>query len=129
ASDIADAVLDEALAGHTTAGTLGKAIADILEDTGTTIPGLIGGLNDFDPQNDVVAHVTLVDTVTTNTDMRGTDSAATAASLSTLAGKVDDILQDTGTTIPGLIGGLNDVSAADVNAACDQAIADAGLAT
>lgn len=41
-ADIADAVLDEALAGHTSAGTLGKAIADIetdvdavLVDTGT----------------------------------------------------------------------------------------------
>jgi hypothetical protein len=33
AADIADAVLDEALSGHTTAGTLGKAVADILVDT------------------------------------------------------------------------------------------------
>lgn len=33
AANIADAVLDEATAGHTTAGTLGKAIADILADT------------------------------------------------------------------------------------------------
>ena len=32
AGDIADAVLDEALSGHTTAGTLGKAIADIESD-------------------------------------------------------------------------------------------------
>ncbi len=33
----------------------------------------------FDPANHVVAHVTLVDTVTTNTDMRGTDGANTTA--------------------------------------------------
>jgi hypothetical protein len=33
ASAIADAVLDEAMSGHTTAGTLGKAVADTLEDT------------------------------------------------------------------------------------------------
>ena len=33
AATIADAVLDEALAGHTTAGTLGKAVADIEADT------------------------------------------------------------------------------------------------
>jgi hypothetical protein len=45
----------------------------------------------FDPAVDVVANVTLVDTVTTNTDMRGTDSAATAANLATTDGKVDDI--------------------------------------
>lgn len=33
ANAIADAVLDEALSGHTTAGTLGKAISDTLADT------------------------------------------------------------------------------------------------
>lgn len=48
----------------------------------------IAALNDFDPAVDVVAHVTLVDTTTTNTDMRGTDGANTtpppsAATIST----------------------------------------------
>jgi len=38
-----------------------------------------------------VSRVTLCDTVTTNTDQRGTDSAATAANLSSLDGKVDVI--------------------------------------
>ena len=33
----------------------------------------------FDPAADTVAHVTLVDTTTTNTDMRGTDNAALAS--------------------------------------------------
>lgn len=33
AASVADAVLDEALSGHTTAGTLGKAVADIEVDT------------------------------------------------------------------------------------------------
>jgi hypothetical protein len=33
--DIADAVCDEALSGHTTAGTVAKAVSDILADTGT----------------------------------------------------------------------------------------------
>jgi len=37
----------------------------------------IDALNDFDPSSDVVAHVTLVDTTTTNTDMVGTDGANT----------------------------------------------------
>jgi hypothetical protein len=36
AGAIADAVLDEATSGHTTTGTLGKAIIDILDDTGTS---------------------------------------------------------------------------------------------
>lgn len=35
AAGIADAVLDEALSGHTGAGSLGKAVADTLADTGT----------------------------------------------------------------------------------------------
>ena len=39
----------------------------------------IAALNDFDPSSDVVARVTLVDTVTVNTDMRGTDGANTIA--------------------------------------------------
>ena len=39
----------------------------------------IAALNNFDPVNDVVARVTLVDTTTANTDMRGTDSANTTA--------------------------------------------------
>ena len=94
AAAIADAVLDEALSGHTTAGTLGKAIADIetdaaaiLVDTGTTLP----------------------------------------ATLSTIDGIVDAILVDTDTTIPGLISGLNDLSAAQVNAEVDTALVDIGL--
>lgn len=55
AADIADAVLDEALSGHTTAGTLGKAIADIESDVTAVladtdelqtddIPGLVSAL-------------------------------------------------------------------------------------
>lgn len=46
-----------------------------------------------------LARVTLVDTTTTNTDMRGTDNAATAANLATVASYLDteiaDILADT----------------------------------
>lgn len=38
----------------------------------------------FDPAVDTVANVTLVGTTTTNTDMRGTDSAATAAQVTAL---------------------------------------------
>ena len=77
--------------------------------------------NYFDPAADTVAHVTLVDTTTTNTDMRGTDSAATASALATHDGKldtvdanVDSVLEDTGTTIPGLISALNNLSTSDV---------------
>jgi hypothetical protein len=41
AADTADAVLDEPVAEHQAAGTLGKYIADILGDTDSTLPALI----------------------------------------------------------------------------------------
>ena len=47
----------------------------------------------------------LLDAIPT-TAMRGTDSAATASALATVATNVDSILVDTGTTIPGLIDDL-----------------------
>jgi len=50
-----------------------------VEVTARELKADIAALNDFDPANDTVARVTLVDTVTTNTDMRGTDSANTVA--------------------------------------------------
>ena len=71
----------------------------------------ITALNDFDPAVDTVANVALVATTTTNTDMRGTDSAATAANLATVDTVVDSILVDTGTTIPAQITALNNVEA------------------
>lgn len=40
-ADVADAVLDEAMSGHTSAGSFGKAVADILEDTATTLPATL----------------------------------------------------------------------------------------
>lgn len=109
----------------------------------STTDGKIDGLNDFDPSNDTVAHVTLVDTTTTNSDMitdTGTDVAAIKAVTDNLpdlgaltsiaqASTLADVLTDTGTTIPEQISGLNNLSSADVNAACDTAISDAALAT
>lgn len=82
----------------------------------TGVPSLasqssIDDLNDFDPDNDVVANVTLVGTTTTNTDMRGTDSALLASGytapdnagivdieskVDTIDSVVDSILVDTG---------------------------------
>jgi hypothetical protein len=62
---------------------------DVLSTSGSII-NAIGNLNDFDPSNDTVANVTLVDTVTTNTDMRGTDNAALATNLMAVSGSVFD---------------------------------------
>lgn len=47
----------------------------------------------YDPGTNKVQGVVLVDTCTTNTDMRGTDSAATAASLAVVAGYLDTEVQ------------------------------------
>lgn len=97
AADIPDAVWDELKAGHVTANTFGafldvlvssrassgalttvnNTVDAILIDTDTTIPAIIGALNDFDPTTDAVANVTLVATTTTNTDMVGTNGANT----------------------------------------------------
>jgi hypothetical protein len=49
------------------------------------------GASTFDPTTDEVAHVTLVDTTTVNTDMRGTDSAATAAELAAHDAKLEGV--------------------------------------
>jgi len=50
-----------------------------LESKQDTVQTSIDNLNDFNPASDTVARVTLVDTTTTNTDMRGTDGANTTA--------------------------------------------------
>lgn len=93
AAAIADAVLDEALAGHVTAGTLGKAVADIESD----------------------ATAILADTNELQTDdIPGTlATLATAAALATVDSNVDAILVDTGTTLPAQI---NSVPTATENA-------------
>jgi len=84
--------------------TVDTNVDSILVDTGTTLPGQISGLNDVAATDIVsagaittlsgaVVNVDLVDTVTTNTDMRGTDSASTAASVAALNDiSVSDVL-------------------------------------
>ena len=67
---IADAVDDTSVEDYS------KFMADV---SALALEASIIALNDFDPASDTVAHVTLVDTTTTNTDQRGTDGAALAA--------------------------------------------------
>lgn len=108
ASAIADAVLDEAMSGHVSAGSLGKAVADILEDTSTTLEGSLIAVS----ENLVTILGTPTDTnISTDIVNMKSDTAA--------------ILIDTDTTIPALISGLNNISTAQVNAQCDLAISDA----
>ena len=77
----------------------------------------------YDPTTHKVQGVVLTDTCTTNTDMRGTDNAYTGTpptvtairqEMDTNSTQLAAILTDTGTTIPGLINELNDLSAQDV---------------
>lgn len=104
-----------------------KAVTDVIPDSGAmtsiaqestlgTVQTSVSNLNDFDPAVDVVAHVTLVDTTTTNTDMRGTENGATEAKQDIIDANVDLILEDTDTTIPAQITALNNISPAEVNA-------------
>lgn len=102
-----------------------------LLSTSGAIVDQIGNLNNFDPAIDVVAHVTLVDTTTTNSDMRGTDNAALATELakvpksdgsvswnSTALAAIEaealDAIQDYDAATGSDIAGLNDISASDV---------------
>ena len=68
------------LASAAELGIVDGNVDTILQDTSVDLPNQIDGLNNFDPTTDTVARVTLVDTTTANTDMRGTDDAVLAAS-------------------------------------------------
>lgn len=92
----------------------------------------------YDPATNKVQGVVLVDTTTTNTDMRGTDSAFLAASAPTNFGdlaitattglvSVGTNNDKAGYSISGTkttLDALNDVSTAQVNAEVDTALAD-----
>lgn len=89
---------------------------------------------DYVVVGDTIAGVTLCTTCTTNTDMRGTDSAATEAKQDIIDTNVDQIetavitnaagvdiaadiitiKADTGTTLPATIAALNDITVADI---------------
>lgn len=78
-------------------GVVDNNVDAILQDTSVDIPAQIAALNDFDPATDTVANVTLVDTTTSNTDMRGTDGALLAVSAPTNFGDLS-ITASTGLT-------------------------------
>jgi len=70
----------------------------------------------------IIPNVTLVDTTSTNSDMRGTDGANTNApdntTIAAIAGYLDTemtaVLLATQTTIPDLIAALNDITPGDI---------------
>ena len=101
--------------------TLSPALATTVS-SGTTFLLLPGG---FDPANDTVA------TVTTNTDMRGTDSAALATALATAQTDLDTLTGSDGATLataqgnyaPAKAGDSMALSAAAVDAVWDELLA------
>lgn len=119
-TQIAEVVWNEDLAGHTTAGTSGKAIVDTLEDTNEMQTDWADGgrldtiLDARMAESSINTTGGAVDLVTANTDMRGTDNAALATDLAIVDAIVDAILADTSVSIPALIAALNDPSAAAI---------------
>lgn len=127
AAQVADAVWEEAIADHSgtsgsTAESLaaaggsgdpwitslpgsytgtqaGKILADILDDTGTTIPGTIATV-------DANVDAILADTAEIGAAGAGLTALATASALATVDSNVDAILVDTGTTLPATLGAL-----------------------
>jgi hypothetical protein len=87
---------------------------------------------DYVVESDTIAGVTLVGTCTTNTDMRGTDSAALASvctesrlaelDAANLPADIDNILTDTGISLPADIAALENISSSDVETACGNSL-------
>ena len=91
ASEIAGAVWDEALSGHTTAGSAGKALADALADTSELQQDWANG-GRLDNILDARASQASVDDIPTNSELTAAlSSLATASALSTVASNVNGI--------------------------------------
>jgi hypothetical protein len=89
-----------------------------------TVSGDIAALNDFDPAADTVARVTLVDTVTANTDMRGTDGANITspdnASIAAIKAKTDSLTFTKANELDTNIQSVNDVTVSGTGATGDE---------
>ena len=122
AAAIADAVWDESLAAHTSAGSTGEAL------DGATAPSA-ADVADAVWDEAIAGHLTAGSTgASLNAAGSAGDPWATTLPGSytgSQAGKIlDDILTDTGTSIPSSISGLNDLSQADVRTAVGLASAN-----
>lgn len=104
AAAIADAVLDEALSGHVTAGSLGKAVADIETDA----TAILADTNELQ---------------TNQGDWATATGFATSSALATVDSNVDAILVDTGNTLPATlstIAGYIDTEVSAIKAVTDN---------
>jgi len=137
-AEIADAVWDEATSGHTTAGSTGKAVIDILEDTGTTLDGrlpaaLVGGRMDanvgaistdataadnLEAMLDGTGGVTLTTALTgpITGNITGSLSGSVGSVTGDVGGAVNSVTGNVGGNVTGSVGSLAAQAKADVNA-------------
>jgi len=93
----------------------------VLVDTGTTLPASIAALpTAVENRTEMDSNSTQLTAIVADTNELQTDWA-NGGRLDLIA---DAILVDTGTTIPALIGALENISAAEVNSQCDTALTD-----
>lgn len=118
AAAIADAVLDEALSGHTTAGTAGERLGRIPN----AAAGGSGGLPTVDANNHIAGIQGTINDLDGLDTAQDAQHAATQALVATVDTVVDAILVDTGTTIPALIAALNDLDSTAAQAAAAAAL-------
>lgn len=134
ASAIADAVWDEALGDHTTAGSAGAKLESASTGSGPSAADIADAVWDESTTGHTTAGTfgeqlkTDVDAILADTGILQSewsdggrldailDARASQSSVDTVDGNVDSILVDTGTTLPAQITALNDVSTADIDA-------------
>jgi hypothetical protein len=120
-----DAAISSRLASSGYTAPDNASITSILEDTGTTIPAQISGLNNLSSaqaQSAAAAALTAYDPPTKAELDSAVSPLATSVALATVDGNVDSILTDTGTTIPAQINGLNNLSSAQAQSAATAAL-------
>lgn len=96
-ADVADAVCDEDLSGHSTAGTLAKALSDVLADTGTDGVLLSSGTSS--------GQISLTSGVVLARDHEG-DEIAKATNLATLISRVGSFTATGVNTVLGMFKAL-----------------------
>lgn len=103
---------------------LTQILATALTETSGQIAAAFKKFFDIASPTSTINRITLVDTVTTNTDMISQANVRTAVGLATanLDTQLGNIRTDTNTTIPGLIAALNNLSAAQVKTQMTDAL-------
>lgn len=84
------------------------------------VTALQNGVSTFNAATDTVARVTLVDTCTENTDMRGTDDAITSLAGVASTADVEDAAQDVISAIPDVSGLALETTAQSIKTSTDK---------